>query len=169
MPNNPPPDLAAIKASLPARRSTAAYLIFSDGDTTVTMEQENCTAVVGSSSELIIITNHDVSSEERPVPVQENIEPKPPQALKLTGREDLVEQSTTRKRCMAQLHLHAVRRPKKSNTARGDHVAVSEHELFTALDGYPITNEETHYSVVMDPKAGKVVWIKRFSEPIKNP
>ncbi|KAI4128555.1 MAG: hypothetical protein LQ347_004129 [Umbilicaria vellea] len=167
MRNNPAPDLAAITDSLPARPSTAAYLIFSDGDTTVTMEKDRCTAVVGSSSEFIVVTNHDVSSEERPVPIQEDLAPTPPPTLKLTGMEDLVEESTTRKRCMTQLHLHAVKRAEKFNRAGGDHVAVSECELLAAMDGYPITNEETHYSVVMDPKAGKVVRIKRFSEPIE--
>lgn len=169
MPNDPASDLAAIKASLPARPSAAAYLIFSDGDTTVTLEKDNCTAVVGSSSEFIVVTTHDVSSKERPVPVQGDIEPTPPQALKLTCMGDLVEESTTRKRCMTQLHLHAVKRAEKFNRAKGDHVPVSEQELFTAVDGYPITNEETHYSVVMDPNAGKVVWIKCFSEPITAP
>lgn len=164
-----PPALAAIEASLPERPSTAAYLIFSDGERTVTMEKDNCTAVVGSSSEFVASTNHDVSSEETRPQDQENMESTPSQKLKLTGMEDLVEESTTRKRCMTQLHLHAVKRAKKANTTRGDHVAVCEQDLFTALDGYPITNEETHYSVVMDPKAGKVVRIKRFLEPIEAP
>ena len=167
--NNSPPDLAAIEASLPERPSTAAYLIFSDGERTVTMEKDNCTATVESSAEFIVATNHDASAEETTRQVQENPEPTPSQILRFTGMDELVEESRTRKRCMTQLHLHAVRRAKKSNRAGGDHVAVTQHELSTAVDGYPITNEETHYSVVMDPKAGQVVWIKRFLEPIEAP
>ena len=31
-----------------------------------------------------------------------------------------------------------------------------------------MTNECTHYAVVMDPKEGKVVWLKRFLESVKN-
>ena len=34
------------------------------------------------------------------------------------------------------------------------------------LKTYPIANEETHYAVVMDPKAGNVVWERRYLEPV---
>ncbi|SLM41469.1 Acid ceramidase, N-terminal [Lasallia pustulata] len=166
---NSPQDLAAIEASLPGRPSTAAYLIFSDGDRTVTMEKDNCTAVVKSSPEFIVATNHDVSAEKSNPQARANLEPTPSQTLRSTGMDELVEESTTRKRCIMQLHQGAAKRAKKSNKARGGGkakpVAVTTHELFTAVDGYPITNKETHYSVVMDPKAGKVVRIRRFLEP----
>lgn len=167
--NKPPADLAAIEASLPATPSTAAYLIFSDGERTVVMEKDNRTAMVKSSPEFMVATNHDASAEESTPQVPENLEPTPSQTLRFTGMDELVEESRTRKRCMTQLHLHAVKRAQKSNRARGAHVAVTEHELSTAVDGYPITNEDTHYSVVMDPKAGKVIWIKRYLEPIEAP
>ena len=163
------PNLAAIEANLPRRPSTAAYLIFSDGDRTVTMEKDNCTAVVKSSSEFIVTTNHDVSAEDSPH-AQENLQPTPSEILKFTGMEELMEESTTRKRCMTQLHEHAVKRARKSNKDRtGERkiVSVTGKELFAAVDGYPITNEETHYSVVMDPKAGKAVWLKRYLDPIE--
>ena len=164
-----PQDLAAIEASLPGRPSTAAYLIFSDGDRTVTMEKDNCTAVVKSSPEFIVATNHDVSAEKGKPQARANLEPTPSQTLRSTGMDELVEESTTRKRCIMQLHQRAAKRARKSNKARGGGkakpVAVTTQELSTAVDGYPITNNETHYSVVMDPKAGKVVRIRRFLVP----
>ena len=48
-----------IVAKIPGIRSTAAYLIFSDGSKTVAMEKDYQKAVVHSSDSFIIATNHD--------------------------------------------------------------------------------------------------------------
>ena len=55
--------LADITANVPQLATTAAYLIFSDGATTVTMEKDHRTAVVRSSSSFIVTTNHDQGSD----------------------------------------------------------------------------------------------------------
>lgn len=54
------PSLVDIVERIPHQPSTAAYLIFSDGDTTITMEKDSRSAVLRSSSSFIVITNHDV-------------------------------------------------------------------------------------------------------------
>lgn len=48
--------LAEITTKLPSQPTTAAYLIFSDGKSTVTMEKDYKTAVVRSSSSFIVTT-----------------------------------------------------------------------------------------------------------------
>lgn len=55
--------LADIVANVPYMATTAAYLIFSNGSTTVTMEKDHRTAVVRSSSSFIVTTNHDQGSD----------------------------------------------------------------------------------------------------------
>ncbi|KAJ5280348.1 beta subunit of N-acylethanolamine-hydrolyzing acid amidase-domain-containing protein [Penicillium angulare] len=55
--------LADIVANVPHMATTAAYLIFSNGSTTVTMEKDHRTAVVRSSSSFIVTTNHDQGSD----------------------------------------------------------------------------------------------------------
>jgi hypothetical protein len=58
-----PPSLASIQDRIPSEPTTAAYLIFSDGTSTVTMEKDHRTAVVRSSSSFIAITNSDQESD----------------------------------------------------------------------------------------------------------
>jgi hypothetical protein len=55
--------LEDIVANVPGMPTTAAYFIFSDGATTVTMEKDHRTAIVRSSSSFIVTTNHDQQSE----------------------------------------------------------------------------------------------------------
>ena len=50
----------------------------------------------------------------------------------------------------------------------GSHVEpVTRDTLADWLGTYPITNEETHYAVIMDAKDGKVVWAERYLEPLE--
>lgn len=60
LPAATPPSLADIMDEVPRRPSTAAYLIFSNGDTTITMEKDSRSALLRSSSSFIVITNHDI-------------------------------------------------------------------------------------------------------------
>ncbi len=60
------PTLESIEQTLPSTSTTAAYLIFSDGDRTVTMEKDHHTATVQSSSAFIVATNHDEAQEGSP-------------------------------------------------------------------------------------------------------
>lgn len=55
--------LESIVANIPGMPTTAAYFIFSNGTTTVTMEKDHRTAIVRSSSSFIVTTNHDQQSE----------------------------------------------------------------------------------------------------------
>jgi hypothetical protein len=55
--------LESIVENVPSMPTTAAYFIFSDGGTTVTMEKDHRTAIVRSSPSFIVTTNHDQESE----------------------------------------------------------------------------------------------------------
>ena len=54
----------------------------------------------------------------------------------------------------------------KSRTTLEPEVTATTREIIDWTAMYPTTNEMTHFSAVMDPSAGRVVWIRRFLEPL---
>ena len=149
--------LATIEHRLPAAVTTAAYLIFSDGDRTITMEKDHRTAVVKSAKDFLVITNHDEAAELQR-DTRNNTQTTSHTALEMTGMLELVEESKSRKGCL-------VREWKTVSKGSGSHRAISQRRLVTWMNSYPITNEETHFALVMDPDKGQVVWIKRYLDP----
>lgn len=162
----PSATLDCIERNLPKTRSTAAYLIFSDGNRTMILEKDHMTAVVKSSDRFIVACNHDASFDHVSKTTAEILDTRL-NALKLTGREDLIEESVDRKMNATKLWEHSSTR-KKSKSNRPSHSSsfVSTKNVIDWMDTYPIRNESTHYGVVMDPKKGKVIWIKSFLEPV---
>lgn len=149
--------LASIERHLPATVTTAAYLIFSDGKRIITMEKDHRTALVKSAEDFLVITNHDEAEELQPH-ARNDIQSTSHTALEMTGMLDLVEESKSRKG-------HVVGAWEKSSKGSGSHRAISQRTLIQWLNSYPITNEETHFALVMDPGKGEVVWIKRYLDP----
>ncbi|KAE8154129.1 beta subunit of N-acylethanolamine-hydrolyzing acid amidase-domain-containing protein [Aspergillus avenaceus] len=47
-------------------------------------------------------------------------------------------------------------------------VTATPKEVIEWTTTYPITNEMTHFAAIMDPRKGKVVWIRRFLEPLRS-
>lgn len=97
--------LADITASVPQLATTAAYLIFSDGKTTVTMEKDHRTAVVRSSSSFIVTTNHDQGSDSASSEEVADSKRNEHIGLTLASSElqtmaDLIEDSNERHECM---------------------------------------------------------------------
>lgn len=162
----PSATLDCIERNLPKTRSTAAYLIFSDGNRTMTFEKDHMTAVVKSSDRFIVVCNHDASFDHVSKTIAETLDTRL-SALKLTGREDLIEESVDRKKNVTNLWEHSSTR-KKSKSKCPSHSSSFVHtkNVIDWMDTYPIRNESTHYGVVMDPKKGKVIWIKSFLEPV---
>lgn len=157
--------LDSIERTLPKTRSTAAYLIFSDGNRTMTLEKDYMTAVVKSSDRFIVACNHDASFDHVSKTTAEIMDARS-NALKLTGREDLIEESVDRKKQAKNLWERSSTRKGKSNRPSHNGSSVSTQNVIDWMDTYPIKNESTHYGVVMDPKKGRFVWIKSFLEPV---
>lgn len=55
-----PPSLSYVSRTLPSIPTTACYLTFSDGTTTLSLEKDHNTAVTRSSTSFIVMTNHDL-------------------------------------------------------------------------------------------------------------
>ena len=158
------PTLDSIEQTLPSTSSTAAYLIFSDGERTVTMEKDHRTAIVRSSSAFIVTTNHDEVQEGSVEPGVPN-EQATSQNLQATGMQDLVEDSLERKTMALKFWKESSKMAVQGEL--GSHVGpVTRDSLADWLGTYPVTNEETHYAVIMDAKDGKVIWAERYLEPL---
>lgn len=161
--------LADIWQHIPDKPSTAAYLTFSDGTRTITMEKDNGSAVVKSAENIIVIANHDVADEADSAAGPKRA-PTTSEYVKVAGMEDLIEESFDRRKCISELWAGAATRHRPT-TASGDgasnHLAVDPVTLKGWMDVYPITNEETHFVCIMDPKAGEILWVRRYLEPIE--
>lgn len=109
--------LADIVANVPGIPTTAAYLIFSDGSSTVAMEKDHRTAVVRSSSSFIVATNHDQEEDSTPPETVADAKRKNHVGLSLVSDEMqvmavLVEDSNVRRDCMQSKWDHEVRKRK---------------------------------------------------------
>ncbi|OCL06166.1 hypothetical protein AOQ84DRAFT_297508 [Glonium stellatum] len=154
----PLPGLSEIMDEFPAIPTTAAYLIFSDGEHTAVMEKDRVTASTRTSKTFIVATNHDTAYEgDAPGHV--------PHAKQHTaiGMQDLIDESMDRKGCITAKWKRACRRYRRAHPdATDDDVSISKKTLIDWVEDYPITNEETHFAAIMDPKAGGVAWISRW-------
>ncbi|KAI4181485.1 MAG: hypothetical protein L6R41_006591 [Letrouitia leprolyta] len=147
--------LDQITKSVPSMKTTASYLIFCDGTKTVTMEKDHRTAYVRSSNDFIIACNHDqVQGSERTSNDAQSSTPD--DALKFTGMDMLVEESTSRQDKLTGLWARVA--------AKND--TVTTRKLKGWISKYPITNEETHFATILDPIAGTIAWVQRYLEPI---
>jgi hypothetical protein len=184
-------DLKNIGENIPNIPTTAAYLIFSDGTTTLAMEKDYKTAVVRSSSSFIVTTNHD-----QPPPVSESNTDTVGEKEKKTGNhlgltlvssdvqtiDDLIAESTERYDCIQARWDEKVRRHQRQTSKHVEQaerrtrsslrlrqkreeqaeLAVTREEAIDWLTMFPVLNESTHYACLMDAKKGEVVWGRRY-------
>ena len=156
------PTLKSIERTLPSTTTTAAYLIFSDGDRTITMEKDHRTAMVKSSSDFIVATNHDAAEEISPGS-QSQPEPDSSNTLEATGMQGLVDDSVHRKDLAKKLWNKSLKKTRRKISPQ----KLTKDTVVGWIDTYPISNEETHYATILDPKVGKVAWVERYLEPLE--
>lgn len=223
-----PPSLANIESTLPSTPTTAAYLIFSDGTSTLTMEKDYKSAIIRRSSSFIVATNNDLEPEAPPTEQVAEEKRESHAGLGVISGElqsvaELIEDSNERRDCIQEKWDKKVRReqqkranngqasgasrtrnsqndpvierrtsarlaaqknqsrqsPRQSSdfsnrntdvieTAKEDDedIATTPKEAIKWVSDWPITNETTHYAVVMDPTEGEVVWVKRYLHPV---
>ena len=156
------PTLESILHSLPSTVTTAAYIIFCDGDQTVILEKDHVTANILSSADFVVATNHDVSEEAKK---QSPSAPSNNQAtsIQLTGMDVLVEESISRKHTICKLWAD-VNRSKRGRSTRASTRPknVRARDVINWMKTYPINNEETHFATIMDPHKGEFIWTQRY-------
>ncbi|OCK75901.1 hypothetical protein K432DRAFT_307562 [Lepidopterella palustris CBS 459.81] len=161
----PLPSLVEIMQDFPAKPTTAAYLIFSDGETTAVMEKDRVTADVRTSKSFIVATNHDASCEGS----SKQYVTRAKQHIAL-GMQDLVDESMDRKACISKKWKSVSRKYMRSHPEGTiDDVYITKENLMDWVEDYPITNEETHFAAILDPKTGDVTWIRRWENTAVPP
>ncbi|KZP24839.1 hypothetical protein FIBSPDRAFT_856640 [Athelia psychrophila] len=166
--------LQTIASGLPSVPSTAAYLIFSDGEQTLVMEKDHVSATLMYRKDFIVATNHDRGDEgleDNTAPVNSS-----PVTRSIIGEVDAFrEESVARKRCIRLDWQEAVELATgvlpPGQGAPGDadlNFSADQADVVTWLEEWPITNECTHYATILDPKEGTVNWLKRFLDPVES-
>ena len=166
-PHTPQLDVSALKSikrNLPRVKTTAAYLIFSDGDNALTIEKDHRSAVIRSATDFIVITNHDLAEEDTTQPTKATHE-----GSFKTLLDGIIVESIDRRTKAVKLWEKSLRRAKRNPMKKGStcEQGLTKDSIIRWMDTYPILNEETHFATVMDPKEGKVVWTKRYIEPFE--
>lgn len=163
------PTLDGVLRELPATSTTAAYLIFCDGEQVITLEKDYNTAIIQSSPDFIAVTNHDRAQEPASSGRSANYV-ESTQTWGLTevknkfAMHELVAESSARKDCIANLWDCSAKSSRSRKSIVGGRTAITQNTVVDWLNTYPITNESTHYALLMDPKAGEIVWAKHYPD-----
>jgi hypothetical protein len=130
-------------------KTSSCYLIFCTPSEVLVMEKDLKSAVVRTSEQFLTVTNHDADMEAwTPEYWQEMLAKE--RILELSGARGIVEESVERKECLCDLWRSKGVEP------------VSVDDLKLWLRKYPVRNELTHFSCIMDPsvKGGGLVWVE---------
>ncbi|KAF7194237.1 Acid ceramidase [Pseudocercospora fuligena] len=148
-------------------KTTACYLCFSNGQETTVFEKDYSTAVVRSSNELIVITNNDLEAESANSASRE-------QTSQYVGAlREILDEAQDRRKCAGDnynLLKETAARRHRSALVEGDDSSrlLDVEHIVRLVQMYPTTNEETHFACVMDPQEGRVVWCRRWVNPISQ-
>jgi hypothetical protein len=160
--------------TLPAIPSTAAYLIFCTPDQTFLLEKDRKEAKVMTSSEFWATTNHDILYEQ-----QHNADHSrdahaayAKTAFGGLGMEEVVGESMERKQCLVdkweawnrRSEGRYARRSSRRNPDGTTERSVPFEELKQWMAEDPISNSQTHFACIMDPKEGVFRWVRSYYE-----
>lgn len=137
--------------------STAAYLIFCMPQHVYSVEKDHRAASVRHSAEFLTTYNHDAADEEDPSRLAEAARNVADEAI---GMDTLVEFSCERKRHVDQMlrkRLDRRRRKTRRPTA-----AIGTDDVLAMVKDEWVSNEESHYAVIMDPESGRVLWRRLY-------
>ena len=156
--------LESIKRDLPSIPTTAAYLVFSDGDTSLSIEKDHHTAALSLANDFIVVTNHDVTEESK----ARSLNATHKDSFK-TLLDGIVVGSIYRRDEAVKMWQNSLERAKLNplKKASPHEQDLTKDNVIRWVDTYPILNEETHFATVLDPKNGEVVWVKRYIEPFE--
>jgi hypothetical protein len=166
------PTIESLRKTIPTLVTTSCYLIFNTGKETMTIEKDRITGLVRTSDTFITATNHDADTG-----VRSNL-PAPTSPAAVTGMDEIVDESLTRKACAQKCFDDAVKAAASaanptSSGKTDDSAAVAAPTGVTVQDvekwlgTYPILNECTHHASIMDPTTGQIRWARRWVKPFR--
>lgn len=169
-----PMALTSVFSALEASHTTAAYLIFNDGQTTMSIDKDFSTATMRQSNDFIVTTNHDVV-EHNGEQKENLVAAKAIQsaARNVAGFQEFLDESVDRHACISKKWKRLVAQKKREAARKGDVRSLEEIAAVTTItekkaiewtSAYSTTNECTHYAVLMDPKQGRIAWCLAYPE-----
>ncbi len=142
-------------------RSTAAYLILCQPKRVYIVEKDHCAASIRESDTFLTAYNHDAADEADPSQLAAaGAELAATQAG--SGMSEIVSYSLERKEHLDKLRGRRVRACDRE-LGRGDK-SVTMEDVMRFVRDKEVSNEMTHYAVVMDPESGKILW-RRCYDP----
>ena len=109
--------------------------------------------MIHESPDFIAVTNHDTKVEEWNRETWE-------EALKhepdVAGIHTLLFDSIDRKKCVARMFRSATRRHRSPDLA----------DVIRWVTTQPVLNETTHFSCIMDPARGVLVWARAYATAV---
>lgn len=151
--------METILEDLKTSSSTSAYLIFCTPTTVYSIEKDNHSAFLRSSNTFLTTYNHDAIDEGDPEAVANAARQFSP-GPDATGMGEVIHYGRERKARMDKMYSKRLRRRQKKYGREGNTVALEDVYHFVSDDW--ITDELTHYAVIMDPEAGEVMWCRKF-------
>lgn len=181
-------DISNILQKLQAAPSTAAYLVLCTPTRVYSIEQDHRSATWTSSDNFLVACNHDVAEEASPRNDPEAGQPKQETRSFLNVLPGfphrigwIIDQSMERKKSIMAVREGIMDARRRKNAGEHDQQDRHSHcrcgdgedeqdktmtheDLLTMVKTGPISNEGTHFAVVMDPSAGEIVWQKAYAE-----
>ena len=155
--SNPEKSLADRAKQLTKTTSTVAYFTLSDGNQTIIIEKDFHSSKVTNSDTFIAVTNHDADYDKAEGPTPSRAE-----SFRDLEFRAFVAESIERKEKLCRLHRKAMKGSKHGNGPK-------TKDVIKWMEKYPILNECTHFACVMDPREGKVVYLKRYIAILEPP
>lgn len=173
--SNQPLQLEEIYASIQTHHTTAAYLIFSDGQNTMSIDKDFSTATMRQSKDFIVTTNHDViehdTEQKENVVVAKAVQSATRNAA---GFQEFLDESIDRHGCISKKWKRLVSRKQRERSRKGDQrdlkdiaaeTSITAEKAIEWTSAYSTTNECTHYAVLMDPQDGEIAWCLAYPKP----
>ncbi|CAF9927608.1 MAG: hypothetical protein GOMPHAMPRED_004449 [Gomphillus americanus] len=151
-------DPDVIARDLLQKHATAAYITLCNGCTTVVLDNDNCCGLIRQDSDFILAVNHDVAEGQ-----QQSLQYLTDQVAlgNFTGLQMIVYTSMDRQECVENLWNSE---KKKSKTG----FCITEKKLIRWMESCnSLSNEQTHFGVIMDPSTAKIIWLQRYPEPLE--
>ncbi|EWC46016.1 hypothetical protein DRE_04809 [Drechslerella stenobrocha 248] len=165
-PKEEPKTFSEILGKFPTTPCTPCYVTLCDGISAAFLEKDITHANITNSGEFVCGTNHDIRMEAwKPAEYDAFT-----QGHRISGRGgaavDLLDDSQQRKRCIERMYgaaanPKALRRCSRTGRGRAEG-GIGVKTVISWCQAWPITNECTHFSCIMDPKEGGFIWLKSY-------
>jgi hypothetical protein len=146
----PTPTLQTLADCFKSLPTSPCYLTFCAPTSVMTIEKDLDDARITSSSDFLAVTNHDVAMEGLDEDTYSGM-------VKAHGAMDgLLEDSCERKQCLVDMWTE--------RQQRGIYEGATLEQVKRWLRTYPVRNECTHFSCIMDPSrpGGGLRWVETF-------